>query len=326
MLYIDLVKILDSHTDLVESLVLSRKHGVLMSAGRDGKLLLWDTVGLACKPFFSWAPYNGIELYHSDVSNDLRFVLCCFSQYKEAMVYDRTLQHKFCVPLLEHCQLPCFASDNNSIVSHNNKIVYRIDLCNHGGIKRIFKVDSNINFFHWFKKRDCILLSTTKGYVYIIDSQVGSPRAILPKYYRKIAFICTAIDDSFIVIGDRKERQIDIWKIDNSSDKTDIELICVHSLNQHWLDDTKKFQKFNDGFICFINYDHAFVSGVTHPLCYIDFANQVSESLDRIGYCDSIVIDNHNNIIYAPLLSSDAKPEHLGELGQLGVYSYKIKP
>ncbi|MDR1268663.1 MAG: hypothetical protein LBK82_03990, partial [Planctomycetaceae bacterium] len=204
MIFFKQVKILKGHADIIESLVFSCNHNSLLSAGHDGKLLLWDTK--LRKSYFSWLPYDGIELYHADLSEDTRFVLACFSQYKEVKVYDRISKQIFCIPLLEYCQCPRFSNQNTSVISHTNRFVYQIDFCNHSGVKCLFKPDSKIKFFYLFKSRKSILISTQRGIVYILDTQTGLPIAIIPHTYSNITFVSVSADDSLVFIGDKKNR------------------------------------------------------------------------------------------------------------------------
>jgi WD40 repeat protein len=315
MIFFKQVKILKGHTDLIESLVFSYNHNSLLTAGRDGKLLLWDTK--LQKSYFSWSPYDGIELYHADLSEDTRFVLACFSQYKEVKVYDRISEQIFCIPLLEYCQYPRFSIKNTSIISHTNRFVYQIDFCNHSGVKCLFKPDSKIKFFHFFKSRKLILISTQRGIVYIIDTQTGLPIAIIPHTYSNITFVSVSADDSLVFIGDIKNRCIDIWKIDIHPLKIHIEHVRSYKLEQEWSKEIFGCDILYYGSFYFTDMEHAFVCSYQIHLAYINLSHKQYQILGELGYCDTIAIDEDNKIVYCPCNKEQAEYP-----GSLGVFSY----
>jgi len=298
---------LSKHTDLTESLALSHDEQVLMSAGRDGNLLCWDTISHDI--IHSWCPYNGFELYHADMSGNSRFALACFGQYKEIHVIDMTTKQSFFVPLLEHCTFPLFGVDN-SIISFTKNLVYKIDITGHNGINFIFRADSRINTFQISRSRKNIIISTRKNTIHLLDALSGFPRAVIPKKYSKIAFISVSDDDSWLVIGDKQANCIDVWRLCMDKSQVLLTLVASHSSVHKWCENIFECEYFN-----LVSQDNAYVCGTLTPLIYIDFTHQKAQVIDKeIGYVASIAINKNMKKIYIPLTSES--------LGTLGIVSY----
>ena len=195
--------ILNGHSDFVETIAVSPADDTVMTGGRDGKILLWK-LGVT-EPVFSWNPYNGIELYHSDMSYDTNMILACFSQYKEALVYNRATQQSRAVPLLEHCHCPTMSRDGSAIISYSDRIVYRIHLSEHKGIECVYKSNSPIRFCQYLRDRESVLILNQNGQIQIVDILTKTVTVNLPQIYPKIGFVHTSCDDSFIVVGDKSK-------------------------------------------------------------------------------------------------------------------------
>jgi len=301
------IKIIHGHSDYVETIAVSHMSGTVMTCGRDGKVLLWDSC--LNESVFSWIPYNGRELYHADMSDDTNIILACNSQSKEAILFNRITHESFSVPLLEYCHSPRLNCKDMSIVSHFGKTIYKIHLFNHKGVERICNVGSPIRSCHYFRSKEHLIVVTKNGLVQIIDLSRKMLIATLPKYYSKIAFITSSYDNSFIAVGDKRENIVDLWKIDLCSQRVLLEKIvtfCIpNNLHKALLSNVQ---------VAFIDESCAFVCPIPMPLFFVDFRRGEIQIFDDIGYCDNFLVNPKQNLIYLPY----------GKInGSVIVFSYK---
>jgi len=316
MIEIKNIDILKNHTDLPETLLLRNNNEILMSAGRDGKVNLWNTESQ--EVFFSWLPYNGIELHHADFSIDMRFLLVHFGMYNEARVIEMESRRVFDVPLLtDYCCSPCFAP-NNSIVSYIHNFVYHIDICNHQGIKVLFKADSRILSLTWFYSRKYFVLLTRKGVVSVVDASSGHPVVVIPQKYLNPDFIYISQDDLLVIIGYKKSNCIDIWRVDFNESCVKTELINSFTEMKSLFRD--KYGDCRYGYINFMSSDTTFVCGVITPLTYVDCSTHEAQEIQvhdkKVGYIECIAIDVSKKKIIIPL-GGDNMP------GTIGVITYE---
>ena len=307
MIILEQVKLLDGHSDLVETIAVSSLTDTIMTGGRDGKVLFWNSSSSI--PIFSWVPYGGLELYHADMSDDASVVLACHSQYKEAILYDKITCKSRLVPLLEYCRPPMLSGDGRSIVSYSNNSIYRIHLSEHKGIEYICKTSSTIHICQYFRHRDCALVVNQKGHVLIVDLLSNSIRAVLPQVYRKIAFEAIFHDDSLIAIANKNENTIDLWKIELCSNRT-----LVEKKNSFRIPSSMRGSLFSNARIFFTDVSHAFVCAIPSPLSFVDFNCGEIQTFDGIGYCNNYFVDREKKLIYLPYGKTN---------GNVAVFSYR---